>query len=50
MARRVARRSGKQSGNVAGAHKLLKIVYAVLKRGTPYTPDRPSFEWTAAES
>ncbi|MGA8604793.1 MAG: IS110 family transposase [Thermoplasmata archaeon] len=50
VARRVARRSGKQSGNVAGAHKLLKIVYAVLKRGTPYTPDRPSFERTAAES
>ena len=42
IARRVARRRGKQKGNVAGAHKLLKIVYAVLKRGTPYTPERPS--------
>ena len=44
VAKRVARRRGKQKGNVAGAHKLLKIVYAVLKRGTPYTPERPSFD------
>ena len=36
------RRRGKQKGNVAGAHKLLKIVSAVLKRGTSYTPERPS--------
>jgi len=50
VARRVARRSGKQKGNIAGAHKLLKIVYAVLKRGTPYSPDRPSFGVGAAES
>ena len=42
VARRVSRRRGKQKGNVAGAHKLLKIVYAILKRGTPYTPERPS--------
>jgi transposase len=42
LAKRVTRRGGKQKGNVAGAHKLLKIVYAVLKRGTPYTPERPS--------
>lgn len=41
MAKRVTRRRGKQKGNIAGAHKLLRIVYAVLKRGTPYTPDRP---------
>jgi transposase len=41
IAKRVSRRRGKQKGNVAGAHKLLKIVYAVLRRGTPYTPDRP---------
>ncbi len=40
-AKRVARRRGKQKGNIAGAHKLLKIVYAVLKRGAPYTPGRP---------
>jgi len=50
VARRVSRRGGKQKGNVAGAHKLLKIVYAVLKRGTPYTPDRPSSGVGAAES
>lgn len=50
VARRVARRSGKQKGNIAGAHKLLKIVYAVIKRGTPYSPDRPSFGVGAAES
>ena len=42
LAKRVTRRGGKQKGNIAGAHKLLKIVYAVLKRGTPYTPERPS--------
>ncbi len=42
VAKRVGRRRGKQKGSVAGAHKLLKIVYAVLKRGTPYTPERPS--------
>ncbi|HEV2166136.1 MAG TPA: IS110 family transposase [Thermoplasmata archaeon] len=50
VARRVTRRGGKQEGNVAGAHKLLKIVYAVLKRGTPYTPDRPSSGVGPAES
>lgn len=50
MAKRVTRRRGKQKGNVAGAHKLLKIVYAVLKRGTPYTPDRPSSGGRSARS
>jgi transposase len=50
LAKRVSRRRGKQKGNVAGAHKLLKIVYAVLKRGTPYTPDRPSPGLVPAES
>ncbi len=50
VAKRVSRRRGKQKGNVAGAHKLLKIVYAVLKRGTPYTPDRPSPVGFSAES
>lgn len=38
---RVARRRGKAKGNTAAAHKLFKIVYAVLRRGTPYTPERP---------
>jgi transposase len=41
IAKRVGRRRGKQKGNIAGAHKLLRIAYAVLKRGTPYTPERP---------
>ncbi len=50
LAKRVSRRRGKQKGNVAGAHKLLKIVYAVLKRGTPYTPERPSSVGFSAES
>jgi transposase len=50
IAKRVSRRRGKQKGNVAGAHKLLKIVYAVLKRGTPYTPARPGPVQESAES
>ena len=50
VAKRVSRRRGKQKGNVAGAHKLLKIVYAVLKRGTPYSPERPSSGPNTAES
>ncbi len=50
LAKRVSRRRGKQKGNAAGAHKLLKIVYAVLKRGTPYTPGRPSPGLVTAES
>ncbi len=50
LAKRVSRRRGKQKGNVAGAHKLLKIVYAVLKRGTPYSPERPSSGPNTAES
>lgn len=41
LGRRVARRRGAGKGNVAAARKLLKIAYAVLKRGTPYTPERP---------
>jgi transposase len=50
LATRVSRRRGSQKGNAAGAHKLLKIVYAVLKRGTPYTPGRPSPGSDTAES
>ena len=49
-AKRVSRRRGKQKGNIAGAHKLLKIVYAVLKRGTPYTPERPGPALDSAKS
>ncbi len=49
LAKRVTRRRGKKVGNVAGAHKLAKIVYAVLRRGTPYTPERPSPGISVAE-
>ena len=41
VAMRVSRRRGKGKGAVAAAHKLAKIAYAVLKRGTAYTPDAP---------
>jgi hypothetical protein len=39
--RRAARRRGKNIGNVAAAHSLAKIVYAVLRRGTSHVPERP---------
>lgn len=41
---RSARRHGKGTGAVAAAHKLLKICYAVLRRGTPYQPHAPEPE------
>jgi transposase len=47
--KRVARRRGKGKGSIAAARKLLKVVYAVLKRGTPYTPERPSCGQSATE-
>jgi transposase len=40
-ARRVVRRKGKMRGTVAGAHKLLRIVYAILKQRRPYLPVAP---------
>jgi transposase len=40
-AKRLTRKRGKGIGSIAGAHKLLRIIYAILKRGTPYTPERP---------
>jgi transposase len=49
LGNRVARRRGGNKGAGAAAHKLLKIVYAVLKRGTPYTPQRPSRDMYPAE-
>jgi transposase len=41
VGRRIARRKGAPRGAVAAAHKLLKIVYAVLRRGTPYESHAP---------
>lgn len=41
IARRVARRRGKNQGTVAGAHKLLKIIHAMLKRKEPFRPQAP---------
>jgi transposase len=41
VGRRVARRKGGSRGAVSAAHALLRIVYAILKRGTPYTPHAP---------
>lgn len=41
---RSARRHGKGTGAIAAAHKLLKISYAVLRRGTPYQPHAPEPE------
>ncbi|MGQ0536654.1 MAG: transposase [Methanobacteriota archaeon] len=50
LGRRVSRRRGPGKGAAAPAHKLLKIVYAVLRRQSPYTPERPSRERGAAVS
>ncbi len=41
VGRRISRRKGTSRGSVAAAHALLRIVYAVLKRGTAYTPHAP---------
>ena len=38
---RVGRRRGKGKGTVAAAHKLLKIVYAILKERRAYRPHAP---------
>jgi transposase len=45
VGRRIARRKGATRGAVASAHALLRLVYAILKRKTPYfphAPERPS--------
>ena len=39
--RRIIRRKGKMRGSVAGAHKLLRVVYAILKQKRPYLPHAP---------
>lgn len=41
VGRRIGRRRGIQKGAAAAAHKLLKIIFAVLKRRTAYTPHAP---------
>jgi transposase len=41
LARRVVRRKGKMRGSVVGAHKLLRIVYAILKQRRAYLPRAP---------
>lgn len=38
---RVSRRRGKGKGTVAAAHKLLKIIYAILKERRAYRPHAP---------
>lgn len=40
-ARRLSRRRGKMRGTVAAAHKLLKIIYAILKERRAYLPHAP---------
>jgi transposase len=39
--RRVTRHRGSGKGTIAGAHKLLRIVYTILKERRPYLPHAP---------
>jgi len=41
VARRVSRRRGKGKGSVAGAHALLKVIFAMLKNREPFRVDAP---------
>lgn len=41
VGRRNARRKGAKRGAIDSAHALLRVVYAILKRGTPYLPHAP---------
>ena len=41
LVRRVVRRKGKMRGTVVGAHKLLRIIYAILKQRRPYLSNAP---------
>jgi transposase len=41
VGRRNSRRKGAARGSIAAAHALLRVVFAILKRGTPYTPHAP---------
>jgi transposase len=53
VGRRGARRKGAKRGAIDAAHALLRVAYAILKRGTPYTlhaPERPSCNKETATS
>lgn len=53
VGRRGARRKGSKRGAIDAAHALLRVIYAVLKRGTPYTlraPERLSCKVEPATS
>ena len=53
VGRRSARRKGTKRGAIDAAHALLRVVFAILKRGTPYTPhapERPSCKRVTATS
>lgn len=53
VGRRGSRRKGAKRGAIDAAHALLRVVYAILKRGTPYTlhaPERPSCRKSSARS
>jgi transposase len=53
VGRRNGRRKGTKRGAVDTAHALLRVVFAILKRGTPYTPhapERPSCSESTARS
>jgi transposase len=41
VGRRGARRKGAKRGAIDAAHALLRVIFAILKRGTPYTPHAP---------
>ena len=41
VGRRIGRRCGASRGAVAAAHKLLKIIFAILKERRPYLPHAP---------
>jgi len=53
VGRRNARRKGTKRGAIDTAHALLRVVYAILKRRTPYlphAPERPSCSASTARS
>jgi transposase len=53
VGRRNGRRKGTKRGAIDTAHALLRVVYAILKRGTPYlphAPERPSCSESTARS